>query len=191
MADYIEREQAIGALIKGFAFHGYAGDTAVNIIKDIPSVDVCPYYIYNKHDRGDDSFCRKFNCEVSADVKPVIWRGCRGMDGIKYYDHNWNEIEMPDESKPYADDFELGWAMGLHFGANNPEQAKKYIATSEYWSKRDVKPVVHGHWIKKPLEETIGNGVPIYAMFCSVCGWMGNEYDNYCSNCGARMGDDE
>ncbi len=99
MAEYIEREQAIGALIKGFAFHGYAGDTAVNIIKDIPSVDVCPYYIYNKHDRGDDSFCRKFNCEVSADVKPVIWRGCRGMDGIKYYDHNWNEIETPDESQ--------------------------------------------------------------------------------------------
>lgn len=99
MAEYIEREQAIGALIKGFAFHGYAGNTAVNIIKGIPSVDVCPYYIYNKHDRGDDSFCRKFNCEVSADVKPVIWRGCRGMDGIKYYDHNWNEIETPDESQ--------------------------------------------------------------------------------------------
>jgi len=42
MAEYIEREQAIGVLIKGFAFHGYAGDTAVNIIKDIPSADVKP-----------------------------------------------------------------------------------------------------------------------------------------------------
>lgn len=188
MAKYIEREQAIGALIKGFAFHGYAGNTAVNIIKGIPSVDVCPYYIYNKHDRGDDSFCRKFNCEVSADVKPVIWRGCRGMDGIKYYDHNWNEIETPDESKPYADDFELGWAMGLHFGANNPEQAKKYIATSEYWSKRDVKPVVHGEWIDNEY------GKPI----CSVCKkemWRGagGQYkpSDYCPSCGARMVDDE
>lgn len=65
------------------------------------------------------------------------------------------------------------------------------IGEIENYPTADVQPVVHGHWVKKPLEETIGNGVPIYAMFCSVCDWMGNEIDNYCSNCGADMREEE
>ena len=39
-------------------------------ILNLPSADVversaqCPHYIYNKHDRGDDSLCREYHCEV-------------------------------------------------------------------------------------------------------------------------------
>lgn len=43
-------------------------------ISKLPAADVCPYYIGNKHDRGDDSLCRKAGCEVKA-VRPVVTCG--------------------------------------------------------------------------------------------------------------------
>ena len=129
MAEYIDRDDLIYKLhnlCKINCAHYpserdiYCGmcmiNDVLNLIKGCPTAEMCPHYIRNIHDRGDDSLCKKAGCEV-----------------------------------------------------------------------KDVQPVVYGHWVKKPLEETIGNGVPIYAMFCSVCGWMGNEIDNFCSNCGARM----
>lgn len=78
MAEYIEREQAIGALIKGFAFHGYAGNTAVNIIKDIPSADVVPKEQYEQ-DRKEwlDRYIKEHDARIETikdyhDYQPVV-----------------------------------------------------------------------------------------------------------------------
>lgn len=35
-------------------------------IKGLPSVSVCQHYRPNHHDRGDDSLCEKYHCEVKA-----------------------------------------------------------------------------------------------------------------------------
>ena len=40
----------------------------------------CPYYISNRHDRGDDSLCAKAGCEVK-NVRPVVLcKNCRHRD---------------------------------------------------------------------------------------------------------------
>lgn len=85
MAEYIEREAAI-AVIYGQHVGGkeacenarpntYGADLReiVADIEDVPAADVaprCPHYIRNVHDRGDDSLCDKWGCEVE-DVAPV------------------------------------------------------------------------------------------------------------------------
>jgi len=51
----------------------------------IPSADVCPYYIPNKHDRGDDSLCQKAKCEVGA-MRPV---------------NEWISVEVEEKPMPY------------------------------------------------------------------------------------------
>lgn len=43
----------------------------ISTVKNFPASDVCPYYISNKHDRGDDSLCSKAGCEVKA-VRPMV-----------------------------------------------------------------------------------------------------------------------
>lgn len=76
MAEYIEREAAIAAAFSATSLGNSAFrdvyDT-VNRLRLIPAADVaprCPHYIRNIHDRGDDSLCEKWGCEVK-DVQPV------------------------------------------------------------------------------------------------------------------------
>lgn len=38
----------------------------------IPRSETCPYYVYNKHDRGNDSICRKAGCKVE-DMQHVVY----------------------------------------------------------------------------------------------------------------------
>ena len=68
MAEYISRELVMDALL-----HEQYGSLCEDAISSIPSADVaprCPHYIRNVHDRGDDSLCQKWECEVK-DVAPV------------------------------------------------------------------------------------------------------------------------
>lgn len=44
----------------------------------------------------------------------------------------------------------------------------------------DAQPVVHGRWVRN-LENCLYNK-------CSVCGFWHCREDNYCTNCGAKMG---
>lgn len=72
MAEYIERESVCYRLAKQATIDGQprAIKRAAKIVADFPAADVCPYYVGNKHDRGDDSLCRKAECEVKA-VRPI------------------------------------------------------------------------------------------------------------------------
>lgn len=84
MAEYIEREAAIAAAFSATSLGNSAfrdvSDT-VNRLRLIPAADVaprCPHYIRNVHDRGDDSLCVKWGCEIK-EVAPVrhgrwIWQ---------------------------------------------------------------------------------------------------------------------
>lgn len=80
MSDLISRQAAIEALTR-LANDPWNQETnaswaagfseAAYIIENLPSAQplidaICPHYIRNEHDRGDDSLCRKFQCEVSA-----------------------------------------------------------------------------------------------------------------------------
>jgi len=74
MAEYIDRDRTIQD-VQAWATNlnnpkMLVREDAICILQNIPAADVCPYYIGNKHDRGDDSLCRKANCEVKA-VAPV------------------------------------------------------------------------------------------------------------------------
>ena len=113
MDDYISRDAAINAVFEAFA----DGRSAYIALEAIPAAgvvpkdfherclqieiqkrmelerkaDVCPYYLPNKHDKGNDSLCRKFNIAVNskADVRPVV----RGK---------WIWLEPPDDES-------VGW----------------------------------------------------------------------------------
>lgn len=50
-----QRSAMCGACTLGGAF---------DVIEELLAADVCPHYVSNKHDRGNDSYCRKYNCEV-------------------------------------------------------------------------------------------------------------------------------
>ena len=88
MSDYINREDALSACkalkeeyigdkktmqqVNDFVLGILLAEAFIKArIEDIPAADVCPYYISNKHDRGDDSLCIKAGCEVK-DVRPVV-----------------------------------------------------------------------------------------------------------------------
>lgn len=70
MAEYIKRDDAIKAIE-----WTWAGKAAFEALKNLPAADVeerssvCPHYIRNVHDRGDDSLCEKYVCEVKV-TKP-------------------------------------------------------------------------------------------------------------------------
>ena len=51
------------------------------------SQNVCPYYIRNKHNRGDDSLCRKAGCEVKAvrEQKSGEWKS-KMLDNFRKYE---------------------------------------------------------------------------------------------------------
>lgn len=72
------------------------------------------------------------------------------------------------------------------------DRANQIIDAFDDLPTADVQPVKHGHWIS----EYIGYGVTLYR--CSVCGvYFGEDmivdfqHNNFCSDCGARMGGDE
>lgn len=97
MADeYISREAAFNAILKlvpKVDDDGYCwvirGDAA-KAIDSIPAADVaprCPHYIRNVHDRGDDSLCEKWGCEVkeAAPVRHGRWtRHYVGQENIPW-----------------------------------------------------------------------------------------------------------
>ena len=82
MADYIKRSDALsdepcaGISCQDCPFCSdniFGGCKMSNFINSIPTADVaprCPHYIRNVHDRGDDSLCEKWKCEVK-EVQPV------------------------------------------------------------------------------------------------------------------------
>lgn len=78
MSDLIDRQAAIDSIInrtvtvdtdaQWLSGHARCELEIIDIINALPSVqqEGCPYYIENKHDRGDDSLCRLFHSEVKS-----------------------------------------------------------------------------------------------------------------------------
>jgi hypothetical protein len=50
-------------------------------------------------------------------------------------------------------------------------------------SRKDVEPVVHAHWIYKPLETDLD----IWLYHCSACANLSARPRAYCAECGAKM----
>ena len=50
-------------------------------------------------------------------------------------------------------------------------------------SREDVEPVIHAHWIHKPLE-TDGD---LWLYHCSTCANLSARPRAYCAECGAKM----
>lgn len=73
MSEYIDREAAYEVLTE---YYHHSTEFQHLALKDalarVPAADVversavCPHYICNVHDRGDDSLCGKYHCEVKA-----------------------------------------------------------------------------------------------------------------------------
>lgn len=74
MVEYIERDWLLHEYDRQ---HKGAPGGARKIMETAPAADgvplgeTCPYFVYNEHDRGNDSLCRKAGCEVEA-VQRVV-----------------------------------------------------------------------------------------------------------------------
>lgn len=87
MAEYIDIDKAIVVTDT----RGRERETTVRHILDFnkgvyETADVaprCPHYIRNTHDRGDDSLCEKWGCEVK-EVQPV-------RHG-RWINHGWSTV---------------------------------------------------------------------------------------------------
>ena len=65
MSDLISRQAAIDAFMT-MTSDGDKADWCKWVLKQLPSAQLegCPFYVRNKHDRGDDSLCRLFHSEI-------------------------------------------------------------------------------------------------------------------------------
>lgn len=92
----------------------------------------------------------------------------------------------------YIDPYQLAEkvAESMH---NNPHEDKKialnhrlehehFLRMIALEPDADVKPVIHGHWIYKPLE-----GDDIWLYHCSACANLSARPRAYCADCGAKM----
>jgi hypothetical protein len=87
--------------------------------------------------------------------------------------------------------YEFGVAKPNPHGQSMRGGIRKALRCMEQCPTVDAKPVVHGRWVGKQLDN-----FRKYQVTCSECGWIGIEnYDsyndpssfNYCPNCGADM----
>lgn len=83
------------------------------------------------------------------------------------------------EIKPYT---KIDWDTAYRVAADSIDD----IPTA------DVAPVVHGHWIKKIHEWDLGDPPSDYTDFtCSKCKIRVQNKTPFCSECGARMDEEE
>lgn len=73
MAEYAELVNALRCCAKLNSLSLFKRDLMKQAAETIErlSAEMCPHYIRNIHDRGDDSLCKKAGCEVK-DVQPVV-----------------------------------------------------------------------------------------------------------------------
>lgn len=79
MTDYIDRGQLLADIENTIRITAKDTDSSelrgarrvIARIKAMPTAEMCPHYIRNIHDRGDDSLCKKAGCEVK-DVQPIV-----------------------------------------------------------------------------------------------------------------------
>ncbi len=64
MSDLIERSAALRVI---FDSVGRPATEIYQKVRELPAAETCPHYIRNVHDRGDDSFCRKYVCEIGEE----------------------------------------------------------------------------------------------------------------------------
>lgn len=73
--------------------------------------------------------------------------------------------------------------------AESNEQAAKTMLNQQYENVKDWQPVRHGHW------ELVAKGSFTCIYRCSNCGMCCIEMDiiraHYCSNCGAKMDEED
>ena len=50
-------------------------------------------------------------------------------------------------------------------------------------SREDVEPVIHAHWVYKPLETDLD----LWLYHCSACANLSARPRAYCAECGAKM----
>lgn len=82
MAEYAELVNALRCCAKLNSLSLFKRDLMKQAAETIErlSAEMCPHYIRNIHDRGDDSLCKKAGCEVKA-VQPVVrCKDCRHRD---------------------------------------------------------------------------------------------------------------
>ena len=91
MADYIKREE-----LENFAMDQIGGCVDLMQIHNFHAADVvereavCPHFIRNVHDRGDDSLCGKYRCEVER--KKGKWRGWTWMKCVDYENKKYTMV---------------------------------------------------------------------------------------------------
>ena len=62
-------------------------------------------------------------------------------------------------------------------------RASLHVGDIDVLPRADVEPVVHAHWIHKPLE-TDGD---LWLYHCSICSNLTARPRAYCAECGAKM----
>lgn len=86
-----------------------------------------------------------------------------------------------DEVKGYVNAQTMLEMLEQYQGCFFPHSAAVHIVNKLV--QTDVEPVVHAHWIYKPMD----TDVDIWLYHCSVCGNLSARPRAYCAECGAKM----
>lgn len=193
MAEYIEREAAIDAIMKVYVkTAGYKARERVFEAKE--AVHRLPVADVEKMSDGYHTFAdlyeqRLILSAALAKNNPHAWKSKRHEDGSVPFGGGWFIMGFDTDEGCYTYHYELkDWDL---FQCKELEKGKPWDGHTSKDVRRllsipaaDVAPVVHGRW------KCHGDcGVTE----CSACGWSIEEYSGdyaYCPNCGARMDGD-
>ncbi len=193
MAEYIEREDIFNKKVEVPLFGKMVEMVAVSEIERIPAANVRPvpeggigemsdgYHTFN------GLYYQRmilFAALVKAH-KDRAWKSHRHEDGELCFGGGWFivGIDTPEGSYTYHyedkdwDRFDCQELLtAKHWDGHTEEDVTRLL------SLPDVRPVVHGHWVRP---KTINGRVKCF--ICSACG-IGQVFrTDFCPNCGADM----
>ena len=188
MAEYIERDTAIRALLNDYPEQvKYSREDAADCIRYMDAADV------EKISDGYHTFAdlyeqRLILSAALAKNNPYAWKSKRHEDGSVPFGVGWFIMGFDTDEGCYTYHYELkDWDL---FQCKELDKGKPWDGHTSKDVRRllsipaaDVSPVQHRHW---NAINQIATELP-WKYRCNNCGCPQEYTHNYCPNCGARM----